>query len=105
MKPHTSIQDYDYHGCLTGDCPHEKESQCDAALKEHYKSAAEDVCNAYGVQGIQLHDARRVIEFYAKGWAPKTGHTKGLRVDAYKPNVALSEDHGERARKFLETYK
>jgi hypothetical protein len=29
----------DYHGCLTGDCPHDKQSECDAALAIHWKEA------------------------------------------------------------------
>lgn len=29
----------EYHGCLTGNCPHSNQTECDAALKEHWKSA------------------------------------------------------------------
>lgn len=30
----------DAHGCLTGDCPHEKEHECTAALLAHVEEAA-----------------------------------------------------------------
>lgn len=36
-KSLTAIMDDDWHGCLTGDCPHGKYYECDAALKDHFK--------------------------------------------------------------------
>lgn len=30
---------YEYQGCLTGDCPHYHQSECDAALKVHWEEA------------------------------------------------------------------
>ncbi len=38
-----SLDDNEFHGCLTGDCPHDKQSDCDAALKIHWKGAYEDL--------------------------------------------------------------
>ena len=37
MKNLTAIMNDDWHGCLTGDCPHEKYFECDAALKDYFK--------------------------------------------------------------------
>ena len=37
LKTHTrrAIKNADWFGCPTGDCPHEKQSECDAAMVEH----------------------------------------------------------------------
>lgn len=34
MKPDLKLED---HACMTGDCPHEKQIECDEALKEFKK--------------------------------------------------------------------
>lgn len=30
-----------FHGCLTGDCPHETQAECDASLAQAYRELAD----------------------------------------------------------------
>lgn len=48
-----------FHGCMTGDCPHEKQAQCDASLKEFALAQC-----PYGVPGDRLW----VRETWGIGW-------------------------------------
>ena len=38
----SKANDYNYHGCLTGDCPHTQQLQCDRALKDHWKESLDE---------------------------------------------------------------
>jgi hypothetical protein len=80
---------WDFHGCLTGDCPHEKQSECDAALKDHWKEAFD--C------------AAKALAFYADhtNWERIEGHTQwasNLKVQ----DCALLNCGGGRARLALQ---
>lgn len=53
------IKNQDFFGCFTGDCPHEKQIECDAAIKEWAE------CNCpYGGTGNKIW----VKETYAAPW-------------------------------------
>ena len=41
------IEELNYHGCLTGDCPHEKQHECDSSLKEHFLDVINQGCGTW----------------------------------------------------------
>ena len=41
------LEELNYHGCLTGDCPHEKQCECDNSLKEHFLDVINQGCGIW----------------------------------------------------------
>lgn len=37
------VEEYEYHGCLTGDCPHTKQSDCYAEIWQQHQSLVNDL--------------------------------------------------------------
>ena len=70
-KPDTSALDaaaeiLGYHGCSSGDCPHEKQSECFAALVEAGYDAGH--ARALKEMGAKLESAEEGERFYRREW-------------------------------------
>lgn len=44
------------HGCLSGDCPHDYQHECDADVKFHFRKTVEKLLQKFIEKGYELQD-------------------------------------------------
>lgn len=84
-----------YHGCASGDCPHEKQSECFAALVE----AGHDAGHARALKEMsaKLESAEEGERFYRREW-----ESACERVDCAQEQLAAAELKAGEYEKALE---
>ena len=89
----------EYHGCLSGDCPHEKQEEC---YKEMFDQGREDVLTAKKAQKVITggHDGGAYYNFF---FTP--GSFESMNWFIEKGWVLVSLVHDANARRFCAVFE